>query len=365
MARRGSLAVALARSGARIERQKRAAAIRAQKEQERKRLAEQRERLKRDKEAYIQSQIKHADEMGKELHQTFHAYNEILSNLLLEEQVPVFDIIRNQYKEEPFTYSEPTPQYRKPALLPVPQKSWLEKLFKAKEQSRLDIIATNESTEQAAKAEYEEMLKKFEEEKELAEKEWAEEQSAKKLAFYKQIDSEEKAYLSLDVDALKEYLDALMELSGFLEDVEDVLENYEFGYQPLTKRLVVDMHIKKRDEIFYAEEFRYVKKTDKVVPVKMAASLANDRLKRLMIELVISEIVIIFNNDRADAINDVVVNLYHDCICCVSAYVEKDTYRKYDLENKSNKSIFMSRQMRICKSLTTGVHAFEYIYGTD
>ena len=64
-------------------------------------------------------------------------------------------------------------------------------------------------------------------------------------------------------------------------------------------------------------------------------------------------------------INDIVVNLFHEGICCVSAYVDANTYAKYNFENRSSKSMFIQRQMKIFKSLTNGVSAFDYIYGAD
>lgn len=76
----GSLARAFARDGARIERQKQAAANRAKREAERQRLAQQRERLKRDKEAYIQARTQRANTMGSELIESFDSLNQILQN---------------------------------------------------------------------------------------------------------------------------------------------------------------------------------------------------------------------------------------------------------------------------------------------
>ena len=358
----GSLARAFARDGARIERQKQAAANRAKREAERQRLAQQRERLKRDKEAYIQARTQRANTMGSELIESFDSLNQILQNIISAGRIHVFDEIRNHYVEEPFVYTEPMPRYIAPVLQPVPQKSWLEKVFKSKEQARENIIAANEAMENEAKAEYIKLAKEYAEEKALAEKKWVEEQAQKKFIFNQQVDSEEKAYLSGDEDALKGYLDALIELSGFMQDVTEV---YECGYQPITKRLVLDIHMKKRDEIFYAERYRYVIKTDEIVPVKMKVSSANERLKLLMVELAISAVVIALENDEANAINDIVVNLFHEGICCVSAYVDANTYAKYNFENRSSKSMFIQRQMKIFKSLTNGVPAFDYIYGTD
>ena len=89
--------------------------------------------------------------MGSELIESFDSLNQILQNTVSGGQIHVFDEIRNHYVEEPFVYTEPMPRYIAPVLQPVPQKSWLEKVFKSKEQARKNIIAANETTENEAK----------------------------------------------------------------------------------------------------------------------------------------------------------------------------------------------------------------------
>ena len=293
--------------------------------------------------------------MGIKLIEGFNTYNEILNNTLSCKKFSVFNVLRSQFKEESFEYELPAPRYIAPNLQPVPTESWLENFVKRKKENRLNIIESNRILEETATQEYEAALIKYQEAKETAYANWRNE-------FEQNIVEEENAYMAGDLDALNDYLDALMTISGF---TQDLVETYEFGYQPSLKRLVLEMHIQNRDDIFYAEGYRYIKQRDEFSPIKMKVSEANNRLRNLMIELAISAIVVILNNDDSSSINDIVVNIYHNNICCISAYIEKVTLEKYDLTNRNQKTAFIARQMKIFKTLNTGVKAFEYIYGNE
>lgn len=50
-------------------------------------------------------------------------------------------------------------------------------------------------------------------------------------------------------------------------------------------------------------------------------------------------------------------------LCKIRVGDEFPTQRNF--ENRSSKSMFIQRQMKIFKSLTNGVSAFDYIYGAD
>jgi len=340
---------------------------RAQKAQQRayeKQVREQNKiRKKEEKERYIESRYVEAVDQTEILINNLDKYNEIIERV---SYAPLFrfDNYRKVYKEKEFTFRESSPIEVEPELQEVPDDSWLDKVFYSRVVKRNNIIEANEKEVERVKTEYEQRVKAYGDRKEKSYNSWVlEEQRRKKEIETKnqEINSWEELFYEHDEEAVTNFIEvAFANDRHFIDTVKEI----ENSYNRQTKVAIIEIRMKSKDEIFPYEGYKYFKTRDSIEPVKMKVKESTRRLKDLMLNIAISSFYIVFRNvnTKVNIVEEVVVNVIHDGVCCVSGRVSMEELNKLNLNVSSNYDALLDNHMRIMKQLARGVKPFERIY---
>lgn len=353
------------------------------REQNRIRKAQQSERAKMqkiNKERYIADQIQQAEEMTGELLHRHEKYNTLVASQLVAKDTFDFDSLKKNYVETKFRFSEKEPMPQSPIieiakLTPVPKESWLETIFPSKKEFRLSVLSENEKQLEDIKvinqhnAELAEAnnLKRFagyEHRKNMAEKEHEQHELAKKESINihnEEIDLWYTDYMAGDSEAINAYVDMLFTKYNY---ALDTIADYKIGYNIHLKKLIVDLYLAERDEIFEGNGYKYIKQRDEFEPIKFKVSELTERMRNLMVEICMATFLLLFRNDTCGHLESVVINVFNNRICCVSGSVEKEVFLKHNFALKSGKDAFLELQMRVFKQITRGVKPFELLFAT-
>lgn len=366
------------------ENQRRREALRIEKEQQRERIKVQnirlREQAKADKEHYVASQILQAEKMTSNLLRSYEKYNTLVATQISTTDIFSFELLKKKYNESQFNFFEKKPTPKSPIIeiantAPVPNESWLENIFSSKKEKRLSIIsqnkklledikAINQHNAELAEIEYQNHVSDYEIRKNEAKIEWEKREKQKKETVEihnAEIDLWHTAYISGDDEAITAYIDTLFSTYNY---ALDTIIEHQIGYNKHCKKLVVDLHLADKDEIFEAEGYKYMKQRDEFDPIKMKATALTERMRNLMVEICIATFHLLFRNDVAGHLDTITVNVFYDLVCCTSAEVERDTFTKHNFTTRSGISAFLELQMRVFKQINRGVRPFETLFAT-
>ena len=334
-----------------------------------------REEVKADKERNIERQIQNAEKKTEELLNSFEKYNEMVSVQINSTDVFSVESLKKRYVYDEFIYSEKEPNKINPIIefetpLKVPRENWLEKIFVNRKNKRLSVIEynknhideinkINKNNVLLAEKENNKNMSDYRVKKEMARNEWEKDQTQKREIIdnhNEEIDAWYNAYLSGTEDAIISYFDIVFSKSNYAHDI--VIEQ-KIGYNSHSKKLVIDLYIVDKEVIFEAEGYKYIKQRDEFAPIKMKISAITERMRNLMIELCIATIHLLFRNDKANNLDIITVNVFHNHICCISSEVGREVFFKHNFRTKSGKAAFLELQMRIFKQFNRGVEAFD------
>lgn len=315
--------------------------------------------IKAEKEKYINDRIENAKLKTDTLLASYDKYCCLIKNAYENKQIFNFDQFKKKFNPSIFEFSEPLPNMNPPRLDKVPKIA----IFSSQKKKRLEVIQTNLRKKQEAENEYQDAIIKYNERKKAAQITWENKEAERKTLIDQEnldIEEWEKAYCNGDPKAVEKFVDTLFKINDYSEKT---IDDPRFVYIKYSKKLIINFHLKNsKEEIFYAEGYRYIKQRDDYTPIKMKVGSINERLKNLLIELNIATFIVLFKNDIGNILSEIIVNTYYDCICCVSSQVKKDEFINLDLLSKSDKAIFLENHMRICKQLGRYVKPFENMY---
>lgn len=343
-------------------------AIRLQKENEMNQIkvynAHLREQAKAEKEQYVALKLEQAEKMTAELLQSYKKYTQIIANQLETTEIFTFDNLKQLYEEVEFVFLEEEPTkdiayLKTDNLVQVPKENWLEKIFASRKEKRLSIIEENNIKIQEF---YKEIMVEYEKRKQSEKSEWETTENLKRIEIDKnntEVDSLGQAYLSGDEEAILAYIDILFSVYNF---ALDTIVEHQSGYNKYVKKLIIDLHIANKEEIFEAEGYKYIKQRDEFDTIKMKVTVLNERMKSLMIEVCIATFHLLYRNDIANHFNIITVNVFYDHVCCVSGEVDRETFVKHNFTTRSGMAAFLELQMRVFKQISSGVKPFDILF---
>ncbi|MFI3326956.1 MAG: hypothetical protein R3Y35_12420 [Clostridia bacterium] len=331
-----------------------------------------------EKAKYKLDQMKLAESMTIDIQDKYKQYFEISQNEYSNRDI--FDLrdLKRVYQKTDFIYDKQKPLMNNPVieqavLLKVPKKTFFEKIFHSLENKRISIIKENEQRIQCVADKnkqheidelerYNKLKLQYETKMEEARIIW--EQSEQKIEFEileenKSIDNWIAACDNDDDDAIMNFIETLFDVKNY---GDDFLIDNKVLYNKESHKVIIDLHIKNRDEIFYTDFYTYMPRNKEIRAVKMKVSTANEMLKKLLIELIIHTFILFFNNSFSKKFNTVTVNVYSGNICCASSSINMCSYNTYNLSIIEEKDKFISTHINLFNKLANGVVAIETLF---
>jgi hypothetical protein len=340
-------------------------ALRTQQRVYEKQVREQEKaRQKLEKERYIESRVLEAASQSGSLINELDKYNNIVSKVLEHVTLVSFEEYRNEFKPSEFIYNEQEPENLPAKLEEVPKESWLDSIFSSRIVKRNKIIQNNDAAIKRAKDEYEQKIEEYNVSKNQKYEAWIEEEEKRKVEILQknqEVDKWEDEFNSHKEDAVIKFIEAAFDKNWLFGDT---ISEIESCYIEHTKKVVIEIHVKSKNEIFPYEGYKHLKTKDSIEPVKMKVKDATQRLTDLMINIAVSAFYIIFGNANAenDIVEEIVVNVIHEGVCCISGDITEKQLNKLDLAITSHYDALKDNYMRIVKQLARGVKPFERVY---
>jgi restriction system protein len=338
---------------------------RAEEREHEKQLREQaKARQKLEKERYLENRIQEASDQSDKLIRGLDKYNDIASNANNGVALIKFEDYQKEFNPREFKFSEPKPKDVPPKLQEVPKESWLDNIFSSRVVKHNNIIESNENEIKRVKEEYEQKVEYYNIEKKQKYEAWLTEEEIRREEVREKNQEvmkwEEDFYNCEEEAVLKHIKIAFNKNRLFGNTVKEI----ESGYNQHNKTAIIEIHIKSKADIFPHEGYKYFKTRDSIEPVKMKITAYTKRLKGLMLNIVISSFFIVFRNANSNnrIVEEVVVNVFHEGVCCISGKVAAEQFNKLDLNITSNYDALSDNYLRIMKQLTRGVKSFERIY---
>lgn len=359
-----SLASAAMRALREAERERKRT-IKAQQRAYEKQVREQtKARQKLEKERYIESMMLEAVNQSERLIKEMNKYSDIATEAMNNVKLVEFEGYRTLFMPNEFSFSEPVPINLPPKLQEVPKESWLDNIFSARIVKRRNIIESNEEMVRRAKEDYEQKLEDYNLLKKQKYDDWSAEEERRKgevLQKNQEVDKWQEDFYSCGEDAVLKFIEAAFDKNWLFSDT---ITEIESGYNEHTKKAIIEIHVKNKNDIFPYEGYKYFKTRDSIEPVKMKVTPSNQRIKDLMLNIAIAMLHITFRNANAekDIVNEIVVNVFHEGVCCISGDVVAEQFIKLDLNITSHYDALLDNYFRVANQLARGVKSFERIY---
>lgn len=344
------------------EQEREAKRVARQQEQARNRILREQARYQAtvQKQRYLISKKDEALQCTQELLESYKIYDSFIQNS------PNAFSFQNLKKE----YSTPThiSTYKKPLKrelnydIKIPAESKLEKLFPSMKAKRINLETEKRKKERELENEYEKELEEYNSNIKKEKLEWlkSDKELKKSIEEYNaEIDDFEQKCFVLDESAVKNFIEYLLEKDDFHKKT---IIGKAINYNKKLKKLIMNIQIDSKDNIFKYGSYKYCKQTDTIEPVIMKVSDSTQMLRNLLTNLCIGIFSQIFNNDIINSTDEIVVNIYHNRICSLSGKIQKNTFKNFDLSNPNDSLYFETQYLRVFKQLLTGVKPFEEIY---
>ncbi|MFI3214552.1 MAG: hypothetical protein R3Y24_14630 [Eubacteriales bacterium] len=325
-------------------------------------------------------QIKRAEDLTNDLLSKYEFYNKMSDQLLQKrnEFIFSFESVKRQYETVDFYYAKEEPVLRNsviesPNLLEVPKETWMEKIFTSKREKRLSVIAQNDSTVERIKKEnqdrkeevllaYQKELEEYEKAMKEAKELWIKSECQQEIeiqAWNESVSYQENEYANGECESVEKYVKNLITTYDYHGDI---IEHAEVGYNKHYGKIVVDLYIKNRNAIFIGAGYKYLMGRDEIDIIKIKVSELNIFVKKLTTELNLATILLLVINDKMNHLEKIIVNVYHEQVCCVSTSVSKEEFLKYNLELETEKEKFIQAQAKVFKQFARGAKAFETLH---
>lgn len=258
-------------------------------------------------------------------------------------------------------------------MIKVPKERWIEciltglrderlKFIKIKEDNVKEVDEKNRSAEKLNDQKFEIEMQKYLDKENKAKLVWVlkEEEKQKNINYHNEnLTKINNAINEGEISAIAMFVKLLITRTKFSTyGIKDI----KVGFNTNTKKMILNVYIHNKDDIFKYCEYRYIKKDQKFIPKEMKVSDKNKYLKIYQENLCKAIIYYIYNSSIGDLINNLVVNIYHGTVCCVSSQIEKNQFIEYDLSVTSEVITFDTRHMRVYKTLNTGVKCYDNLF---
>lgn len=355
------------------------AAVRAMKEAERERIraakARQKiiekqareiakEKQKAEKERYIESRHQEAIELSENLINRLDEFNDIALKAMKHVILLNFQKYRKKYVETTFVFKGTEPRNLPPELEEIPKESWLDNIFSSRVMKRIKTIERNEEATKCANEAYEQSLERYNVMKKDEYESWqANEQKREEeiLRCNQDIDEWERDFSDGKESAVLRYIEEVFDQNWLFGDT---IKEIESGYIEHSQKAIIEIHLKNKTEVFPHEGYKYFKTRDSIEPVKMKVAPSNQRLRELAINIAMATLHIIYGTTNVDKtiVNEIVVNVFHEGICCVSGEVVVEQFNKLDFNITSHYDALLDNYFKVAKQFTRGIKPYERIY---
>lgn len=363
-----SLARAVVNGAQRAARERERERVRAEKQRQRayeKALrAQERELIKRDKEAYVEMKHNEAESMTKELLASLDTYNDLPNQVRQSIQYVDFNTFYDSFTPSNFVFEKAEPVYYAPLEKHVPKESWLDNVFTSRVVKRQQIISDNRNAVNQRQEEYQQRMVQYYEEKTRAYDSWLsgeKEREGQVIANNEDIDNWIKGIDNYNEEHVLRFVEAVFDVNWFFSDM---VKEVETGYVKDVGKLILEIHMSKKEDIFPYEGYKYFKTRDSIEPVKMKVTQSNQRIRDIMLNIAISILYICFQatNTRNEVVKEIVINVLHEGVCCVSGHITRAKFEALDLNITSHYNALFDNYIKVGKQLTRGVKPYERIY---
>ena len=148
-----------------------------------------------------------------------------------------------------------------------------------------------------------------------------------------------------DSKDVEQYVKSLVEY--YRIDADFIVRDY-IGYNDFTDTLVLECELEDPDDVFFAGSYKFLKGQFAIAEVQMKASEKADRYRRLVSVIIDENVKVLMGH----GIRHAVVNLFVGEVYLASCDVNRETY-----ENGS-----YVQDIKIFKSLSTGIEPYEYLW---
>lgn len=335
---------------------------RVERERKREYNRQCKEQAKYEKMMYIESKYEEANAKTEELMKSYDRYNLIIKNI---QTCKIFDFeaLKEKYypKEYKSRYSKPLKSTSENKI-EVPKKHWIENILPSVKAKRITIENEKDRLKEENEEKYKKDSKRYEENIIKEKIEWETKEKIKREKIEKQnkeIDIWKNDCINLKEEAIKKFINNILKKNNLLNEV--TLGNV-ISFNKEIKKVIIDIQMELKDNIFKYEGYKYIKQRDIIEPVSMKIGLQNQKMKDLIINLCIAIFILMFKNDSVNAFDEIIVNIYHNRICCVSGKLNKITYNDLKFDKEEDIIYIQNHFLRIYKQISTGVKPIEETY---
>lgn len=333
--------------------------IRQQKQALRISAMNQRAYEKQQKQQHLERMQIEADKRTDEILCQYKMYDNFCQNVLNSDKFFTIDNFKKKYVSEEFQFDEPIPvKSSKSECIKIPKESKIAFFQKRR-------LAKIEKKENLAKQEeqlYEDELKKYKNNKKRA-LELFEKNENKKMKeieeFNLSIENWKKGCISNDKQCIDKYIAHFFQF--LVNSTGDKLIN-KIQYDLRDKQLIIEVYMKKEEEIFPCEGYRFYKQRDVIEPIATKKVTINTMLKEIIPNIAISFLDIVYKNDELELVDNLIINVYYTRKCCASLKLSKEDYKNFDLRNEDMYYYVFDHFMKNYKVITTGVKPYDSIY---
>lgn len=318
---------------------------------------------KQRKADYLISQQEKADDLTKKIIDQYTDYDKFKEKILSYPRFFRFDDFKKTATKKEFVYNVPMPQKNNNSnQIKVPKESKLEQKLSFLRKRRLSIENKKQEMELRETEEYNELLKLYESNKAEALNRFEIQQSKlnEEIDKYNNtIENWKSGCLNYDKESIEKYLAYL--LNFFINKTNNKLVS-KVRYDYIDNKLIYEVFLKKENELFPCEGYRYYKQKDSIEPILTKKTTINTILKELIPNVAITLIDILFKNDELDLFNEIIINVYYTRKCCSSIKLLKDEYKYFNLNDEDDYYYVYDHYMKNYKILTTGVKPYDSMY---
>ncbi|WP_147539289.1 restriction endonuclease [Anaerotruncus rubiinfantis] len=274
--------------------------------------------------------------MNEEAESIIEDYRSILKDSLSESKVLDWKSQKDNSKYPAFSYEEKEPELSEfRTALKVPEKSFIESIFKSKKEKR-------EALEKQAQEQYDNALQGFNTRKAEAKENWRERKKIfddKKADHNKSIDDWKVQFEAGESDAIERYLQVVFAKSIYPEGFSG---EYTIQYEPNSHTCIISMNLPNTDDVPHIVGYKYVASTKSIKPVEMKVKEFATYYDTVVKQAALRTINEAFCSDYPKNIQSVVYNGWVDGIdratgqeftsCIISLQVSREKFESLKLE---------------------------------
>lgn len=273
-----------------------------------------------------------------------------------------FELLKEKYIPNEFEFEDEPEYIDRASTIIVPKEKKIEKIFKSVKNKRVDLEEKKKKQIESDKEDFEKRKKIYNSEKANALKKFNEEEEKRKNKIEvqnKNVDKFEEQYLNNEKEAQEQFLLTL--LTNYLnEHKTKMFANANIGYTSGDKTLILELEMADVHEYFEFSNCKYVKTKNELSYSYYKDSEIKKEFTVLLPKIAIGFCNLFLGNDLNNSIDNMIVNILYNEIYLLSYKISKEEFEKLDLRNLGDLNK-INNDMRIFKSLQTGIKVFDYI----